>query len=112
MSGENKNDGGKKLLALAIVAAVVSSAAAGSFFFLAPEGQAAGEAQGSNTNAKKEVTLVAEEAEIEIAPGERVKAWTYNGTVPGPTLRFTEGDNVTLHFINKTPLAHTVHLHG
>lgn len=118
MSSENNsNTGGKKLLAFAIVAAVVSSAAAGSLLFLAPEGQAAGvvaAAAGSKDDGakKKEVTLVAEEAEIEIAPGERVKAWTYNGTVPGPTLRFTEGDNVTLHFINKTPLAHTVHLHG
>jgi nitrite reductase (NO-forming) len=118
----NNNDGGKKLLAIAIVAAIASSIVAGSLFFLAPEGQALGETDNNinnndnddnnSNNNKKEVTLVAEEAQIEIAPGERVKAWTYNGTVPGPTLRFTEGDNVTIHFINKTPLAHTLHLHG
>jgi len=57
-------------------------------------------------------TMVAEDAELEIAPGEVVKVWTFNGTMPGPTLRFTEGDNVTIHFINKTPLIHTVHFHG
>src|SRR5690606_32024428 len=57
-------------------------------------------------------TMVAEDAELEIAPGEVVKVWTFNGTMPGPTLRFTEGDNVTIHFINKTPLPHTVHFHG
>ncbi|AIC16037.1 multicopper oxidase domain-containing protein [Nitrososphaera viennensis] len=123
MPSENNNNdgrGGKKLLALAVVAAVASSVVAGSLFFLAPEGRAAGggaaaaaaDSNNNNANAKKEVTLVAEEAEIEIAPGERVKAWTFNGTMPGPTLRFTEGDNVTIHFINKTPLAHTLHLHG
>jgi len=60
----------------------------------------------------REFTLVAEDAELEIAPRELVKTWTFNGTMPGPTLRFTEGDNVTIHFINKTPLTHTVHFHG
>ena len=59
-----------------------------------------------------EYTLIAEDTTIEIAPGLRVDAWTYNGTVPGPTLTATEGDKVIIHFINKTPLPHTVHLHG
>ena len=49
---------------------------------------------------------------MQIAPGVRVDAWTYNGTIPGPTLTATEGDRVIVHFINKTPLPHTVHLHG
>ena len=49
---------------------------------------------------------------MQIAPGLRVDAWTYNGTIPGPTLTATEGDRVIIHFINKTPLPHTVHLHG
>ncbi|HZA08157.1 MAG TPA: multicopper oxidase domain-containing protein, partial [Nitrososphaeraceae archaeon] len=60
----------------------------------------------------KEVTMVAKDATIEVKPGLRVGVWTFNGTVPGPTLRFTEGDNVTIHFINKTPVPHTLHLHG
>jgi plastocyanin len=70
------------------------------------------DASGKQTTTVKELTLVAEEVELEIAPGERVKTWTFNGTVPGPTLRFTEGDNVSIKFINKTPIAHTIHLHG
>src|SRR5215213_4585178 len=61
---------------------------------------------------RKEYTLIAQDAELEIAPGKVVKTWTYNGTMPGPTLRFTEGDNVTVKFINKTPIPHTVHMHG
>jgi plastocyanin len=61
---------------------------------------------------KREFTLIAQDADLQIAPGEIVRAWTFNGTIPGPTLRYTEGDNVTIHFINKTPLAHTVHFHG
>jgi len=61
---------------------------------------------------KKEFTLIAQDVDLQIAPGEVVRAWTFNGTMPGPTLRYTEGDNVTIHFINNTPLAHTVHFHG
>jgi nitrite reductase (NO-forming) len=59
-----------------------------------------------------EYTLIAENTTLEISPGLRVDAWTYNVTMPGPTLTATEGDRVILHFINKTPLPHTVHLHG
>jgi nitrite reductase (NO-forming) len=62
--------------------------------------------------AVKELTLVAQEAELEIAPGKVVKTWTFNGTVPGPALRFVEGDHVRIKFINKTPIPHTLHLHG
>src|SRR5215210_808936 len=81
----------------------------------------ASEAQGSisinstttiTSPTRKEYTLIAQDAELEIAPGKVVKTWTYNGTMPGPTLRFTEGDNVTVKFINKTPIPHTVHMHG
>ena len=59
-----------------------------------------------------EYTLIAENTTLEISPGLRVDAWTYNGTMPGPTLTATEGDRVIVHFINKTPLPHTVHMHG
>jgi FtsP/CotA-like multicopper oxidase with cupredoxin domain len=81
----------------------------------------ASEAEGSSSSnsttittspTRKEYTLIAQDAELEIAPGKVVKTWTFNGTMPGPTLRFTEGDNVTIKFINKTPIPHTVHMHG
>lgn len=29
--------------------------------------------------------------------GKTVKAWTYNGVVPGPEIRVTEGDRVRVH---------------
>lgn len=69
-------------------------------------------ASGIAGSVHREYTLVAEDAELEIALDAVVKSWTFNGTMPGPALRFTEGDNVTIHFINKTPLIHTVHFHG
>jgi len=57
-------------------------------------------------------TLIAQDAEIEVSKGVTAKVWTYNGTVPAPTLRFTEGDDVTVKFVNKTPYSHTIHFHG
>ena len=76
------------------------------------EGQSILSSEIQDKTPHKEFTMIAEDATMEISPGERVKVWTFNGTVPGPTLRFTEGDNVTIHFINKAPMAHTLHLHG
>ena len=67
----------------------------------------------SNPNPQhREYTMIAENAEIEVAKGVIAKVWTYNGTVPGPTLRFNEGDTVTVKFVNKTPYSHTIHFHG
>ena len=66
-----------------------------------------------NTNPqKREYTLIAQDAEIEVSKGVKAVVWTYNGTVPAPTLRFDEGDEVTVKFVNETPYAHTIHFHG
>ncbi len=47
-----------------------------------------------------------------MAPGVFFPAWTYNGQVPGPTIRCTEGDRVRIHFRNQGSHAHTIHFHG
>jgi len=39
--------------------------------------------------------------EIEIAPGVFFPAWTYNGQVPGPTIRATEGDLIRIHAFSR-----------
>jgi FtsP/CotA-like multicopper oxidase with cupredoxin domain len=41
-----------------------------------------------------------------------IDAWTYNGTVPAPTIRATEGDLLRIHFENRTGHAHNLHFHG
>ena len=51
----------------------------------------------------REYTLIAENTTLEITPGLRVDAWTYNGSMPGPTITAVEGDRIIIHFINKTP---------
>ena len=60
----------------------------------------------------REYTLTATDREIEVAPGVFFPAWTYNGTVPGPVLRATEGDTLRVNFINGGSHPHTIHFHG
>ncbi len=60
----------------------------------------------------REYSIVARDKEIEVAPGVRYPAWTYNGRVPGPTLRCTEGDRVRIRFTNASDHPHTIHFHG
>jgi len=60
----------------------------------------------------REYNMVAIDKEIEIAPEIFFPAWTYNGRVPGPTLRATEGDLLRIHFVNVGSHPHTIHFHG
>ena len=60
----------------------------------------------------REWHLIAVDKEIEIAPGVKYAAWTFNGRVPGPTLRCTEGDRLRIKFTNGSAHPHTVHFHG
>jgi FtsP/CotA-like multicopper oxidase with cupredoxin domain len=50
--------------------------------------------------------------DIEVAPGVMFPAWTFNGHVPGPTLRATEGDLLRIHFTNGGDHPHSMHFHG
>lgn len=60
----------------------------------------------------REYWIDAFNTEIEVAPGVRYAAWTFNGAVPGPTLRCTEGDSILVHFTNKASMPHSMHFHG
>jgi FtsP/CotA-like multicopper oxidase with cupredoxin domain len=59
-----------------------------------------------------EVDLAARIAEVEIAPGKRVQAWTYNGGLPGPLIKTRVGDRLIVHFTNELAEPTTVHWHG
>lgn len=60
----------------------------------------------------REYDIEAIEREIEVAPGVFYPAWTYNGQVPGPTIRATEGDRIRIRFTNQSEHMHTLHFHG
>jgi FtsP/CotA-like multicopper oxidase with cupredoxin domain len=74
----------------------------------APSKASANRAQGT----VREFTLVAEPVRWQIQPGTVVDGWGYNGQIPGPTLRVTEGDLVRVHLINHLPEPTTIHWHG
>ncbi len=56
--------------------------------------------------------LTAKIVEWEVAPGQKVQAWTYNGQFPGPQIRVTEGDKVRVNIKNELPESTAIHFHG
>jgi FtsP/CotA-like multicopper oxidase with cupredoxin domain len=60
----------------------------------------------------KVFNLTCQVVQWEVSPGTRVEAWTYNGVVPGPEIRVTEGDAVRVHVTNELPQSTAVHFHG
>jgi len=60
--------------------------------------------------ARFEITVV--DRTIEIAPGVRFRAWTFNGTVPGPVLHVRQGQPVEITFHNRGNMAHSFDLHA
>jgi len=59
-----------------------------------------------------EINLTARLAEVEVAPGKRVQAWTYDGGLPGPLIKTRVGDRLIVHFKNELKEPTTVHWHG
>jgi FtsP/CotA-like multicopper oxidase with cupredoxin domain len=59
-----------------------------------------------------EINLTARVADVTVAPGRSVKAWTYDGGLPGPLIRTRVGDRLIVHFRNELPEPTTVHWHG
>lgn len=67
---------------------------------------------GADGRPQREWVITAVDKEIEIAPGVLFPAWTYNGRVPGPSLRCVEGERLRIHFQNGGSHPHTIHLHS
>jgi FtsP/CotA-like multicopper oxidase with cupredoxin domain len=60
----------------------------------------------------KQFDLTAKVVQWEVSPGKMVEAWTYNGTVPGPTLQVDDGDKVAIVLHNELPESTSIHFHG
>jgi nitrite reductase (NO-forming) len=52
------------------------------------------------------------EKDITVAKGFVVHAWTFGGTVPGPTLRVSLGDTVNVHLRNTGQMSHSIDFHA
>jgi FtsP/CotA-like multicopper oxidase with cupredoxin domain len=60
----------------------------------------------------KEFDIKASVIDWEVSPGKKVKAWAYNGQVPGPWIKVDVGDKVRLVLDNQLPQSTVVHFHG
>lgn len=63
-------------------------------------------------NGVKIFDLTSDEVEWELSPGKIEKARGFNGMIPGPTLRATEGDTVRINLKNNLTESTSVHWHG
>lgn len=71
------------------------------------------------TGVNKKVTLIANETVLQVAPdnalhpgGVMYNAYTFNGTIPGPTVAIDQGDNLTVTLINEGKLVHSLDFHA
>lgn len=60
----------------------------------------------------REFTVDTIERQLNVAHGTIFSAWTFNGTVPGPVVRATEGETLKINFRNLTSEPHSLHFHG
>ncbi|MDB6048200.1 MAG: copper oxidase [Pseudomonas sp.] len=56
--------------------------------------------------------LIAAPLDLELVPGHQTHAWAFGGSAPGTELRVRQGDWLRVRFINKLPVATTIHWHG
>lgn len=63
-------------------------------------------------DAAREYRLVAGPADIEVAAGQVWRTWAYNGQVPGPTIRATQGERIRVVLENQLVEPTTIHWHG
>ena len=63
-------------------------------------------------NGLKVFELTAQPVKWPISKAVTVNAWSFDGTVPGPMIRVTEGDRVRVLIKNQLPAATSIHWHG
>lgn len=56
--------------------------------------------------------ITCKEVQWQVSTDIKVEAWTYNGTMPGPELRITEGDKVRINVKNDLKESTSIHFHG
>jgi manganese oxidase len=60
----------------------------------------------------KHFTLTARQVMWQPVKGQKVLAWTLDGTVPGPVIQATAGDHIRVTIVNHLPEATAIHWHG
>lgn len=49
---------------------------------------------------------------VEISPGIKYRAWTFNGVVPGPVVHARVGDTIDVTLTNKASMGHSIDFHA
>lgn len=68
----------------------------------------------SGSSAESPRVLRPQPAEVQLVGADypRTAVWAYDGRVPGPTLRYRQGDRLAIRLENELPQATTLHWHG
>ena len=66
----------------------------------------------ATTSGSTSVTLVAEPAQVQIAKGVTYDGWSFNGTIPGPTIFVKQCENVRFTLINNDTMPHSIDFHA
>jgi nitrite reductase (NO-forming) len=81
--------------------------------------QAQEEEQQNTTGNIKRVTIIADEADVQIAPdnplhpgGVMYRAMVFNGTVPGPVISVDQGQTIEFTLINEGEVIHSMDFHA
>ena len=69
-------------------------------------------APGRSTASLHHVRIAIRHAKVLIADHVTYDAWTFDGRVPGPVLRVTEGDTVDFTLVNEAPMPHSLDFHA
>jgi FtsP/CotA-like multicopper oxidase with cupredoxin domain len=66
----------------------------------------------TDADGTKVFNIEAKVVDWEVEPGKIVKAWTYNGVVPGEEIHVNDGDKVRIILKNSLPQSTSLHFHG
>jgi nitrite reductase (NO-forming) len=66
----------------------------------------------NSTDGSTSVTLIAERAQVQIANNVTYDGWSFNGTVPGPTITVNQCENVQFTLINNDTIPHSIDFHA
>ncbi|MCL4517710.1 MAG: cupredoxin domain-containing protein [Thaumarchaeota archaeon] len=66
----------------------------------------------SSTIGSTSVTLVAERTQVQVANNVTYDAWSFNGTVPAPTIWVAQCESVHFTLINNDTMAHSIDFHA
>jgi len=92
------------LVALGLAAREVQPAFAGT----QEPAQSAADFNGGKPDCRIEIA----EIEWELSPKKKIRTSAYNGQIPGPLIRLSEGKPVTIEIVNRLDRAEIVHWHG